>query len=117
MTRTRAEGVCVCVFSCPCPRRSPPLTAFINRLHCFSLAFSDMALSSRQVAVDRMHQRDATADGVGHFLILDTGHGKTVTSLVYAYRWLCKNGTFASKLSATTCCYFSHSSSSFQAVR
>uniref|UniRef100_A0A7S2DLB5 TFIIS N-terminal domain-containing protein n=1 Tax=Haptolina brevifila TaxID=156173 RepID=A0A7S2DLB5_9EUKA len=49
-------------------------------------------MEHQQVAVARMHRRDETADGCGHFLILDTGLGKTVTSLVYAYRWLCKYG-------------------------
>ena len=32
-----------------------------------------------------MLRRDAAGSG-GHFLVMDTGHGKTVTSLVYAYR-------------------------------
>ena len=48
-------------------------------------------MEHQQVAVERMEQRDGSAD-TGHFLILDTGMGKTVTSLVYAWRWLQKNG-------------------------
>ena len=31
-------------------------------------------------------ERDQELKCGGHFLIMDTGHGKTVTSLLYAYR-------------------------------
>ena len=48
-------------------------------------------MEHQKAAVARMHQRDETAD-VGHFLILDTGMGKTVTALVYAWRWLRQHG-------------------------
>ena len=48
-------------------------------------------MEHQKVAVARMHERDETAD-VGHFLILDTGMGKTVTALVYAWRWLRQHG-------------------------
>lgn len=47
-------------------------------------------MEHQRAAVARMHQRDMGAD-TGHFLVMDTGLGKTVTSLVYAYRWLCRN--------------------------
>ena len=33
-----------------------------------------------------MMERDQELKCGGHFLIMDTGHGKTVTSLLYAYR-------------------------------
>lgn len=33
-----------------------------------------------------MVQRDEDLKCGGHFLIMDTGHGKTVTALVYAFR-------------------------------
>lgn len=49
-------------------------------------------LEHQREAVDRMHQRDREMKCGGHFLIMDTGLGKTVTSLVYAYRWLCSTG-------------------------
>lgn len=55
-------------------------------------------MQHQRAAISRMHERDASADETGHFLILDTGMGKTVTSLVYAYRWLCKNGGAVKRL-------------------
>ena len=48
-------------------------------------------MEHQKAAIAMMHARDRLAD-VGHFLILDTGMGKTVTSLVYAYRWLREHG-------------------------
>ena len=48
-------------------------------------------MEHQRAAVGRMHKRDVEAD-TGHFLIMDTGLGKTVTSLVYGYRWLCEHG-------------------------
>eukprot|EP00656_Telonema_subtile_P002598 TRINITY_DN11173_c0_g1_i1.p1 TRINITY_DN11173_c0_g1~~TRINITY_DN11173_c0_g1_i1.p1 ORF type:complete len:736 (+),score=164.99 TRINITY_DN11173_c0_g1_i1:1933-4140(+) len=47
-------------------------------------------LEHQRAAVARMLERDSHAD-TGHFLIMDTGLGKTVTSLVYAYHWLCQH--------------------------
>jgi hypothetical protein len=58
----------------------------------------EMAKAERQLkehqraAISRMHQRDSSADCGGHFLIMDTGVGKTITALTYAYRWLCQYG-------------------------
>ena len=48
-------------------------------------------MEHQKAAVQRMHERDASSD-TGHFLVMDTGLGKTVTALVYAYRWLCQYG-------------------------
>ena len=48
-------------------------------------------MEHQRAAVSSMDRRDTEAD-TGHFLIMDTGVGKTVTSLCYLYRWLCKNG-------------------------
>lgn len=45
-------------------------------------------MEHQRAAVAAMIQRDTEAD-TGHFLIMDTGVGKTVTSLCYLYRWLC----------------------------
>ena len=53
-------------------------------------------MEHQRAAVGRMHKRDAEAD-TGHFLIMDTGLGKTVTSLVYGFRWLCEHGGGAVK--------------------
>lgn len=53
-------------------------------------------LEHQRAAVARMHERDTEAD-TGHFLIMDTGLGKTVTSLVYAYRWLSQRASNAVK--------------------
>lgn len=51
-------------------------------------------LEHQRAAVQRMERRDASESdtGAGHFLVMDTGLGKTVTSLVYAYRWLKEHG-------------------------
>ena len=49
-------------------------------------------IEHQKAAVARMEERDAVAD-TGHFLVMDTGLGKTVTSLTYAYRWLCRHGS------------------------
>ena len=48
-------------------------------------------MEHQRAAVSSMHRRDSEAD-TGHFLIMDTGVGKTVTSLCYLYRWLVKHG-------------------------
>eukprot|EP01046_Picozoa_sp_COSAG06_P106461 COSAG06_NODE_52741_length_304_cov_0.634146_1_plen_47_part_10 len=42
-------------------------------------------MEHQRAAVSSMHRRDSEAD-TGHFLIMDTGVGKTVTSLCYLYR-------------------------------
>lgn len=39
-------------------------------------------------AVDRMINRDKKSDS-GHFLVMDTGLGKSITALRYAHNWLC----------------------------
>lgn len=49
-------------------------------------------MEHQREAIDRMMERDQELKCGGHFLIMDTGHGKTVTSLLYAYRWLCLHG-------------------------
>jgi hypothetical protein len=57
-----------------------------------TIADCDARLMEHQrAAVHRMLERDQQAD-TGHFLVMDTGLGKTVTSLVYAHRWLCLHG-------------------------
>jgi len=48
-------------------------------------------MEHQREAIDRMMERDQDLKCGGHFLIMDTGHGKTVTSLLYAYRWLCNS--------------------------
>lgn len=48
-------------------------------------------MEHQRAAIARMNDRDVGASS-GHFLIMDTGHGKTVTSLVYAHRWLSEHG-------------------------
>lgn len=45
-------------------------------------------MEHQSAAVAAMIARDAEAD-TGHFLVMDTGLGKTVTALRYAYHWLC----------------------------
>ena len=53
-------------------------------------------MEHQRAAVSSMHRRDGEAD-TGHFLIMDTGVGKTVTSLCYLYRWLVKHGGDATR--------------------
>jgi len=48
-------------------------------------------MEHQRCAIASMRRRDSDAD-TGHFLIMDTGVGKTITSLCYLYRWLVKNG-------------------------
>lgn len=49
-------------------------------------------MEHQRAAVASMHRRDRDAD-TGHFLIMDTGVGKTVTALCYLYRWLVQHGS------------------------
>eukprot|EP01052_Picozoa_sp_SAG31_P040161 SAG31_NODE_5750_length_2345_cov_1.681211_2_plen_574_part_01 len=51
--------------------------------------YSNRLMEHQKAAVDAMIQRDKEAD-TGHFLIMDTGIGKTITALCYLYHWLCK---------------------------
>ena len=53
-------------------------------------------MEHQRCAVASMRRRDSDAD-TGHFLIMDTGVGKTVTSLCYLYRWLVENGRGVTK--------------------
>eukprot|EP00435_Cladocopium_sp_Y103_P057265 s1592_g19.t1 len=59
---------------------------------------SPKLMEHQREAIDRMMERDQELKCGGHFLIMDTGHGKTVTSLLYAYRWLCQHGRNASRI-------------------
>ena len=53
-------------------------------------------MEHQRAALDTMNDRDRFAD-TGHFLIMDTGLGKTLTSLCYLYSWLVKQGARAPK--------------------
>eukprot|EP00746_Dinoflagellata_sp_MGD_P007999 gnl/MRDRNA2_/MRDRNA2_115939_c0_seq1.p1 gnl/MRDRNA2_/MRDRNA2_115939_c0~~gnl/MRDRNA2_/MRDRNA2_115939_c0_seq1.p1 ORF type:complete len:1300 (-),score=258.95 gnl/MRDRNA2_/MRDRNA2_115939_c0_seq1:153-4052(-) len=69
-----------------------------NRPEWKEMVGADSKLMEHQrAAVARMHQRDAEAD-TGHFLIMDTGMGKTFTSLCYGYRWLCTHGQMVKRV-------------------
>lgn len=48
-------------------------------------------MEHQRCAIASMRRRDSEAD-TGHFLIMDTGVGKTLTSLCYLYHWLVENG-------------------------
>jgi superfamily II DNA or RNA helicase len=50
----------------------------------------DRLMPHQRSAVERMRERDEAAD-TGHFLVLDTGVGKTVTALAYAHQWLIRH--------------------------
>jgi len=49
-------------------------------------------MEHQRAAVAGMHLRDEETNCGGHFLVMDTGLGKTITSLAYAYRWLSGDG-------------------------
>lgn len=53
-------------------------------------------MEHQKCAVASMRRRDTEAD-TGHFLIMDTGVGKTVTSLCYLHRWLVEHGRNVTK--------------------
>jgi len=53
-------------------------------------------MEHQRCAVASMRRRDKEAD-TGHFLIMDTGVGKTVTSLCYLYHWLVQHGRHVTK--------------------
>eukprot|EP00913_Durusdinium_trenchii_P007502 g7051.t1 len=55
-------------------------------------------MEHQREAIHCMVQRDEDLKCGGHFLIMDTGHGKTVTALVYAFRWLCQHGQNVKRL-------------------
>ena len=50
-------------------------------------------MEHQQAAIERMHSRDRDESPAGHFLVMDTGLGKTVTSLCYALQWLSLHGS------------------------
>ncbi|CAJ1351000.1 unnamed protein product [Effrenium voratum] len=56
------------------------------------LEASAKLMEHQREAICRMVERDEHLKCGGHFLIMDTGHGKTITALLYAFRWLESSG-------------------------
>eukprot|EP01043_Picozoa_sp_COSAG02_P007537 COSAG02_NODE_227_length_28153_cov_11.662294_9_plen_1195_part_00 len=76
---------------------TPPTTTWANHPSWRKMSSVETRLMEHQrAAVSSMHRRDSEAD-TGHFLIMDTGVGKTVTSLCYLHRWLVKHGGDATR--------------------
>lgn len=50
-------------------------------------------MEHQRAALARMEQRDGNRNVPGHFVVMDTGLGKTITACCYAFRWLCRHGT------------------------
>ncbi|CAB9519679.1 expressed unknown protein [Seminavis robusta] len=55
-------------------------------------------MEHQRCAVESMKRRDREAGSSNHYLIMDTGVGKTVTSLCYLYRWLLHHGQNVTKV-------------------
>ena len=69
----------------------PAAPAWTDRLPSIRDLPPDRLMEHQRAAIDQMLGRDLDHD-TSHFLVMDTGLGKTLTALVYAHHWLVRSG-------------------------